>query len=387
MTRRKPGKARNAPRKRRRALLPFFGATAGLAWSVLRSGSKATPGRRGLGPSRPGSAESERIGFRTAQATQDRAADHKAVGRDADTPEEIPPRGWLQIAKRTVAKFSENDLMKEAAGITFYALLSLFPALAAMVSIYGLFSDPHSIEKNLDTLSAFLPGGGMEIIRQQVERLVQSPASGLSIGAIVGVLTALWSANQGTKAMFSALNDVYGEREKRGFVKLTATSLGFTLGAILLLVFGLALVVVLPLLFKAIGMGAAFDAAVAIARWPVILALIVAALAVLFRYGPSRRVARWRWLTWGSAFGAVAWVALSIGFSWYVSKFGSYNKTYGSLGAIIGFMTWIWLSSTVLLLGAQVNAEMETQTGKDSTAGSHRPIGARGAKAADAVSG
>ena len=255
-----------------------------------------------------------------------------------------------------------------------------------MVSLYGLVSDPHSIAKNLDTISAFIPGGGMDIIRQQVDRLAQSPTTGLSLGAIVGVLTALWSANQGTKAMFSALNDVYGEREGRGFVKLTAVSLAFTVGGIILLLAGLGLVVALPLLFKAIGLDQVFDILIRVLRWPILLALIMGALAVLFRYGPSRRLARWRWITWGSVFGALAWVALSIGFSWYVANFGSYNKTYGSLGAIVGFMTWIWLSCTVLLLGAQLNAESETQTERDSTVGGSRPLGSRGARAADVVS-
>ena len=377
--------------KRRGSFLPFVGATAGLAWSLFRSGSKSTVGQRGLGPSsggdardRPGSKASKNT---ATQTKADRGPAGKAYGRGASTPEEIPPKGWLQIVKRTFAKFSENELMQEAAGITFYALLSLFPALAAIVSIYGLFSDPHTIAKNLDALSSVLPSGGMDIVRQQVDRLVQSPASGLSVGAIIGVLTALWSANQGTKAMFSALNDVYGEHEERGFLKLTAMSLAFTAGAIVLLLVGVALLVVVPLLFKAIGMSGVYDAVVAVVRWPLILVLIMLALAVLFRYGPSRRRAKWRWLTWGSAFGAIGWVGLSIGFSWYVANFGSYNKTYGSLGAIIGFMTWIWLSSTVLLLGAQINAEMEAQTATDSTAGGPRPLGSRGAKAADVVSG
>ena len=313
------------------------------------------------------------------------ARPNRAYGQDADSPKDIPPRGWWSIAKRTAKKFSENELMSEAASVTFFALLSLFPAITAIVSIYGLFTNGSTIEAHLDSASGLIPSGGMDIIRDQVRRLTQSPSAGLSFGAVFGVLAALWSANQGTKAMFSALNDVYGEREQRGFVRVTATSLAFTAAGVVVLLLGLGLIVVLPLVFDAIGISSVTDVIVQIARWPAILLVIVVALAVLYRYGPSRRLARWRWVTWGSAIAAIAWVGLSAGFSWYVEHFGSYNKTYGSLGAIIGFMTWIWLSSTVLLLGAQINAEMETQTARDSTVGGDKPRGTRGAASADAV--
>ncbi len=309
----------------------------------------------------------------------------QALGRDAATPTEIPARGWWAIAKRSAVKFNENELMSEAASVTFYALLSLVPAITALVSLYGLVSDPSSIGKQLDSLSGVVPSGGMEIISEQVKRLTQSSSSGLGIGLVIGLATALWSANAATKAMFSALNDVYGERETRSFIRLTGTSLAFTVGGIVTMILGLVIVVALPLLFKAIGLDMAFALVVRIARVPFMLLVLVAALALLFRYGPSRRPPQWRWVTWGGAAGAIGWVALSVGFSWYVTNFGSYNKTYGSLGAIIGFMTWIWLSTTVLLLGAQLNAEMETQTARDTTKGAPKPTGQRGAKSADTV--
>lgn len=307
------------------------------------------------------------------------------AGRGATTPTEIPPSGWWAIAKRTAVKFSENELMSEAASVTFYALLSLVPAITALVSLYGLVSDPSTIAKQLDSLAGVIPSGGMEIISEQVKRLTSSPSSGLGVGLVIGLATALWSANAATKAMFSALNDVHGERETRTFLRLTGTSLAFTIGGIATMIFGLVIVVALPAVFKAIGLDTAFALAVRIARIPLMLLVLVAALALLFRYGPDRRPPQWRWVTWGGAFGAISWIVLSVGFSWYVSNFGSYNKTYGSLGAIIGFMTWIWLSTTVLLLGAQLNAEMETQTARDTTAGAPKPIGQRGAKAADTV--
>ena len=326
-----------------------------------------------------------RLGPRPAALQAPEEVSPRALGRDAATPAQIPARGWWAVAKRTAAKFGENELMSEAASVTFYALLSLVPAITALVSLYGLVADPSAIGKQLDALSGVIPSGGMEIIGEQVKRLTQSPPSGLGIGVVFGLLTALWSANAATKAMFSALNDVYGEHETRRFVELTATSLAFTLGGITTMMLGLGLVVVLPAVFKAIGLDSAFALAVRVARVPVMLAIIVGALAVLFRYGPARERARWHWVTWGSLFGAIAWVALSVGFSWYVANFGSYNKTYGSLGAIIGFMTWIWLSTTVLLLGAQLNAEMETQTAQDTTTGTPSPLGTRGAATADTV--
>ena len=306
-------------------------------------------------------------------------------GRDADAPQQIPARGWWQVTKRVAQKFSENELMAEAAGCTFYALLSLFPAITAIVSIYGLFADRSNIETQLSSVAAFLPSGGIDIIRDQVHRLTQSRTSGLSVGAAIGLLTALWSANAGTKAMFSALNDVYGEREERGFVKVTATSLAFTAGGVTFLLLAIGAIVVLPIIFGAIGLDNAFGMVAAVGRWPVLILILISALAVLYRYGPSRRLARWRWVTWGGTIAAILWIALSVGFSWYVAHFGSYNKTYGSLGAIIGFMTWIWLSTTVLLVGAQINAELEAQTERDSTVGREKPVGSRGAAPADVV--
>ena len=308
------------------------------------------------------------------------------MARHATVPEQIPLRGWYDIAKRTAGKFSENELMSEAASVTFFALLSLFPAITAVVSIYGLFADPHTINAHLDTVSGFVPGGGMDIIRDQIKHLTESPTSGLGLGAAFGILAAIWSANQGAKAMLSALNDVYGEKESRGFVRLTLVSLAFTVGSVIALLISLALLLVLPAVFNAVGFAGGLDAALNIGRWPAMLVGLVVALAVLYRFGPSRHRAQWRWVTWGGVIGAVAWIALSFAFSWYVAHFGSYNKTYGSLGAAIGFMTWIWLSSTVLLLGAQINAEMEAQTAQDTTTGPSRPPGARKAAAADAVS-
>ena len=307
------------------------------------------------------------------------------TGKGADAPTKIPPRGWFQIFKRTALQVGANELLAQAAGVTFYGLLSIFPAIAATVSLYGLVADPSTISEHLDTLAGVIPGGGMDIITDQVRRLTQNPSSALSFGAIVGVLTALWSANAGSKALFSALNAVYEEKEKRNFFVLTAASLAFTVGAVAFLVVALGVMVVLPLVLDLVGLKTAFTTVLQIARWPAIVVTIAIFLACLYRFGPSRAEPRWRWVTWGSAVASIGWIALSGGFSWYVGHFGSYNKTYGSLGAAVGFMTWIWLSTTVVLVGAQLNAEIENQTERDTTVGSPKPIGSRGARKADTV--
>jgi len=307
-------------------------------------------------------------------------------GADADSPGEIPARGWWQVLQRVVSQFIDHRLMSEAAGITFYILLALFPALAALVSLYGLFADPAIISQHLSQMQGIVPGGGMDLIDDQVKRVAANGSGTLGFGLAIGLATSLWSANAGIKSLFDSLNIVYDEREKRSYVRLTLLSLGLTLGAILFLCLALAGVVALPVVLNFVGLGPFTALLLKLARWPVLLVVLVLGLAVLYRFGPSREAARWRWITWGSFFAIIGWTIVSIGFSWYVANFGSYNRTYGSLGAVVGFMTWIWLSAMVILLGAEVDAEMERQTAKDTTTGPARPLGQRGATKADQVS-
>ena len=208
----------------------------------------------------------------------------------------------------------------------------------------------------------------------------------MGFGAVIGLLTALWSANQAMKALVDALNVVYEEKEKRGFFRRLAVTMAFTLGGILFVLLAVAAVVVLPVALNFVGLGG-LETVLKLARWPLMLAAIGLFLAVVYRYGPSRDAAKWRWVSWGSAVASVVWVIGSVAFSWYVTNFGNYNETYGSLGAAIGFMTWIWLSSIVVLAGAELDAEMEHQTARDTTTGPERPMGARGAKMADTAAG
>lgn len=324
------------------------------------------------------STRSERMGSAEAET-------EPGAGRSAVSPIELPAQGWWSVLMRVYTQIGEDRILAVAAGVTFYALLALFPAIAAFVSIYGLFADPAAIEGHLALLADFLPGGALEVIAEQVKRIAGAGETTLGVTLLGSLAVSLWSANAGMKAMFDALNVAYDEDEKRGFIALTAQSLLFTVLAILFLIGAIAAVVIVPVLLNVVGLGGLGEVVLKWARWPLLLAGVVLALAVLYRFGPSRDEPKWRWVTWGSGIAAVLWVAGSILFSWYAENFGSYNETYGSLGAVVGFMTWIWLSTTVILIGAELNAELEHQTARDTTVGPDRPIGTRGATMADTV--
>jgi len=266
---------------------------------------------------------------------------------------------WWPIIKRAASGFLDDRIMAEAAAVTFYAMLALFPALASLISIYGLIHDPSQLSDQLQALDSILPGGGRDIIKAQVLALTASGHQALGLGLVVGLATSLWSANAGVKAFFDALNVVYRRRETRDYLRLTLISFTFTLGIIALLLLALVAVVVIPIALDFVGLGTETKALINVARWPAMLVLIVAMLAPVYRYGPNRPGTQMRWVTWGSAFAAVSWIAVSLAFSFYVANFGRYNKTYGSLGAAVGFMTWIWISVMVVLMGAELNAEIE----------------------------
>jgi len=306
-------------------------------------------------------------------------------GRLAASPSEIPLRGWKDILLRVYGNISEHRILALAAGMTYYSLLAIFPALAALVAIYGLFADPGSIAKHLDQVSGFLPGGAIDLARDQLTRVASKGHQTLGLTFAIGLAVSLWSANAAMKSLFDTLNIVYGEKEKRGFVKLNAVSLAFTLAGIAFVLIALGAVVVLPVVLNFIGLSNAADLLVRVARWPAMFVAVALTLALIYRFGPSREAPRWRWITWGSAVATILWLGASALFSWYAANFGKFNETYGSLGAAIGFMTWLWISAIVILLGAELDAEMEHQTARDTTTGSEKPMGARGATMADTV--
>ena len=306
-------------------------------------------------------------------------------GREAETPSQIPAAGWKDIVLRIYRKIGKDRVIAIAAGVTFYSLLAIFPAIAALVAIYGLFADPATIAGHVDSLSGVVPGGAADVIRDQMTRIASNGKSSLGLAFAIGLVVSLWSANAGIKAMFDALNIVYDEEEKRGLIRLNLVSLAFTALAIGFALFALAALVVVPLVLNAIGLGEASGLIFEVGRWPVLFLVVALALAFLYRYGPSRATPKWRWISWGSGFAAIAWIAASVLFSWYAANFASYNKTYGSLGAAVEFMVWLWLSTIVILIGAELDAEMEHQTARDTTRGAPKPMGSRGATMADTV--
>jgi membrane protein len=308
-----------------------------------------------------------------------------AAGARAHSPADIPARGWWQILKRVVNQIGEDRVMAEAAGVTFYMLLAIFPAIASLISIYGLIANPNTIGQHLSLAAGVIPDGGMQLITDQVKSLTAQPPKALGFGLIIGIATSLWSANAGIKSLMDALNAVYEEKETRSYLRRTLISFAFTLGTLVFIILAITAVVVLPTVLSFIGFNSNLDTLLSLARWPLMLVAIAFLLAFLYRYGPSRAKAKWQWLSWGSSFAAITWVLASVGFSYYVANFGSYNKTYGSLGAAVGFMTWIWISTIIVLVGAELNAEMEHQTAEDTTAGPAKPRGLRGARKANEV--
>jgi membrane protein len=305
-------------------------------------------------------------------------------GRHAQAPRQIPWKGWKDIFWRTYRQIGEDRLLAVAAGVVFYGLFAVFPAVTALVSLYGLFTSPAAISDQLVLLSGILPDSAVEILREQIGRLTAN-SSKLGLGFIFGLAVALWSANSGMKAILDALNVVYEEKEKRGFIKLNLISLAFTLAGIGVLLLALGTVVVLPIALNYLGLHDATDLLLRFARWPLLIVIIIFGLAVLYRYGPSRREPRWQWISVGSFFAAVAWLVSSALLSWYLASFAHYDATYGSLGAAIGLMMWMWISSIVILFGAQLNSEIEHQTARDSTMPGSKRLGARGADMADTV--
>jgi membrane protein len=306
-------------------------------------------------------------------------------GREATSPWQIPWTGWKDILWRTYQQLNEDRLLAVAAGVVFYGLLALFPAITAFVSFYGLFAQGATIGQHLSLIAGVVPEGAFGIIEEQINRIVSKGDVKLSFGFVFGLGLALWSANAGMKAIIDALNVVYDEKEQRSFIKLNLVSLALTLAAIIALLVAIGAVVVLPLVLARFGLGSMSETLIAILRWPALLVLVLLGLAILYRFGSSRREPRWQWVSVGSLFAAIAWLAGSALFSWYLGKFAHYDETYGSLGAAIGLMMWMWLSVIVILFGAELNAEIEHQTARDSTIGGEKPLGARGAAMADTV--
>jgi len=314
-----------------------------------------------------------------------RRAHEHGRGRHAIHPMQIPWRGWYDILWRTYREMNSDRLLSIAGGVSFFILLAIFPAITALVSAYVLAFNASTIINNLSLLNDVVPDNVLSIVHEQAARIASNSSPALSIGFVVGMLVSLWSAMSGVKAMIDAINVIYEQKESRSFIKLNLVALAFTLAGFAAFLLAIAAIVVLPLILSPIGLGSLTETLTRIGRWPVLLLVLLIGLALLYRYGPDRRAARWQWVTVGSAFAAVTWIVASFLFSWYLTSFANYNATYGSLGAVVGLMIWLWISTIVVLLGAELNAEIEHQTARDSTVGKDKPLGARGAVMADTV--
>lgn len=305
-------------------------------------------------------------------------------GRHAEKPSDVPAKGWKDILWRTKDQISEDNLSIVAAGVAFYGFVAVVPALAALIALYGLISDPAQVAAHIEALARVLPGEVLPMLREQMLRIsTNTTAAGIS--AVVGFAFALYSSANATKALITGLNIAYDEEEKRNFLKLTGVAFLLTIAAIVGMIIAVSLVAVVPALVKHLNITAGAETAVNWLRWPLLVGGFMAALAVMYRYGPCRHDAKWSWVSVGAAAATALWVGASGAFSLYVSKFGSYDKTYGSLGAVIVFLMWLYLSAFIVLFGAELNAEMERQTLKDTTEGAPKPMGQRGAQSADTV--
>jgi len=319
------------------------------------------------------------------------------AGRDDDGLSPLDAERYLQIRVADQLAYYHGrvrsldrgrnalQLLAIAAGVVFFGLLAVFPAVTALVSCYGLFANPSTISANLQTLALMLPEGSFQIVQDQIARVLAKGNTELGATFLFGLALAIWSANAGVKAIIDALNVVYDEREKRSFLRLNLLSLAFTTGGIAALLLMVGAVVAFPLALDYLGLAPKSQFIVSLARWPLLFLVLVTALAILYRFGPSRWAARWEWLSVGTLTAALLWIVGSSLFSWYLSNFGNYSATYGSLGAAIGLMMWMWMSAIIVLCGAELNSEIEHQLVPDTTVGPPKPLGARGAAMADTL--
>lgn len=311
--------------------------------------------------------------------------DDRLPGVSARRPTQIPLRGWKQIVKRAWAENKADSMPIIAGGVAFFSFLAVFPALIAAISLYGLVVSPTTVASQVEGLTKQLPSSAAELIREQLTNIVKHSGGALTIGLIISILAALWSASGGVNNLVKAINIGYDEVETRGFVKLRLTSLVLTLGAIVFLAITLTLVAVVPALFDALHLGIVGTILGQVIRWVLLLAVMSGSLAVLYRVGPDRDAPQLRWVSLGSVVVTVVWAIVSLLFSFYVNDFGSYDKTYGTIAGVIVLMLWLYLTCFLILLGAEINAEAEHQTAHDTTEGQPVPMGERDATVADTL--
>jgi membrane protein len=308
-------------------------------------------------------------------------------GGYANRPRDIPLSAWREIALRVWRKTNEDHVDLIAAGVAFYGLLALFPAITALMALAGLIFDPSTFTDQLETASAFVPENVADIVLGQAVEVAGSQRGGLGLAALVGLGVALYSASRGVASLIQGMNVAYDENETRGFLRLLVTKLVLTVALLFGLVLGLGATIVLPGILSIVALGPITELVIGLSRWAVLLAMTIAGILLLYRAAPDRAAARWIWLWPGAVFACLMWLLSSVAFSLYVENFGSYNETFGALAGVIVLLLWLWLSAFVLLFGAQINAEAEAQVRPDTTTGPGMPPGERGAVKADEVAG
>ncbi|MFK7914498.1 MAG: YihY/virulence factor BrkB family protein [Pseudomonadales bacterium] len=309
----------------------------------------------------------------------------KDRGRYAVSPWDIPLRGWRDVLLRVKHEAARDNLGLVAAGMAFYGMLSVAPSLAALISIYGLVVTPADVQAQITAISEYLPADAQLIVAQQLNDLAAAEQKALGWGIVFSVVLSLWSASKAMRSLFGGLNAVYDEYERRSYLFLSAQSLLFTLLGLVLFALMLLVIGVIPTVLEFLPISYGTEWLVRISSWLVIGIVVLIALAILYRFGPCRRQPQWTWVSFGALFALVVWVLASAGLSWYVASFDTYQRTYGALGAVVVMLMWFFLSAYAVLLGGELNAELEHQTEVDSTVGAARPMGQRGATVADTV--
>ncbi|GHC15972.1 YihY/virulence factor BrkB family protein [Aidingimonas halophila] len=306
-------------------------------------------------------------------------------GREAAQPTKIPRAGWRDILWRMRRELASDDITMLAAGVAFYALLALFPAIAALIALWALAFDPEQMAGHIGDLVRFTPPGAASIIRQQANDVGSNTDAGLSVTAILSLLIAIFIASKGIRGLIKGLNVVYGEAERRGFLRRSITVATLTVGLLIMTLVTIAFITLFPLVIQHLGLARPWVTVIGLIRWPVLLLVMICTTAVLYRFGPYRRSPRWEWVSPGTLLATVLWVLGSLGLSAYMRHFPVFNQVYGSLGAVVGLLLWFWLSAFFVLLGGKLNATVEHQTRHDTTVGSSRPMGKRGAYVADTL--
>ena len=306
-------------------------------------------------------------------------------GRDAERPSKIPARGWRDILWRLWAQIGQDNVSIVAAGVAFYALLAVFPAITAFVSLFALVADPAAVQAQFASLQGVIPAEAWRLLDDQLSAVMSTASRRLGLGAAVGLVIALYSAGAGVRALMTALNIAYNEQEKRSFVRFYVIAFLFTIGITALGLLAIGVIVAVPIVLNLAELGALAGVAIKLAPWLVLAMFMTVTLGALYRYGASRAEPKTRWVSWGAVLATVLWIGASVLFSLYVANFGSYNQTYGALGAVVVLLMWFWMSAYIVVLGAELNAEMEHQTARDTTTGQPRPLGERGAYMADHV--